>query len=309
MSFFFLLNNLHFTIEVLGVLVFFLVFWLAFDAWRIRRDFLTGSRGIGFLLMAGGALVHAIALEGDLTLYMGSALYVLGLFFLFLNMILESPVRRPEFRAGVLFPAFSGAVFGFGLAQFLGHFAVGALAFRQYKKEFKKMLIPFWLGFLALAVSSAIGLYAKADLFDGYWILEHLFKLLGFGGIAVWVWQYLRTRVKEELLIIFVGFSLFMAVIISLTFSSILISRIENSIMLNLRTDTRVLDYSMKNLVLRSSAEAELASRFSGLAELIRKNKFEELASFAEEFKNGRGLGLFSVVNKKDGYGARFKHF
>src|SRR3990167_1611011 len=133
MSFYFLLNNLHFTVEVLGVLVFFLVSWLAFDAWRLRSDFLTASRGIGFLMLAGGALVHAIALEGDLTLYMGSALYVLGLFFVVLNMVLEAPVKRPEFKAGVLLPGFSGVIFGYVLAQLLGHFAVGVLAFRQYK--------------------------------------------------------------------------------------------------------------------------------------------------------------------------------
>lgn len=299
MSFFFILNNLHFTVEVLGVLVFFLVSWLAFDAWRIRSDFLTASRGVGFMFMAGGALVHAVSLEGDLMLYTGGVLYIFGLLFVVLNMIMEAPVARPEFKAGVLLPAFSGVVLGFGSLHLLGHAAVAFLAFRQYKKEFKKMLVPFWLGFMGLTLSSAVSFYAKTDLFNAYWILEHLFKLLGFAGISVWVWQYLRTRIKEELLIIFVGFSLFMAVIISLTFSSILINRIENSVMLNLRTDVKVLDYAMRNLGMRSTAEAELATRYSGLADMIIKNKFEELTSFSQDFKRGRNLDILSVVNSE----------
>ena len=48
MSLFFLFNNLHFAVEILGALAFLIVGWLALDAFLIRRDFTTATRWIGF---------------------------------------------------------------------------------------------------------------------------------------------------------------------------------------------------------------------------------------------------------------------
>ena len=52
MSLFFWLNNIHYSLQLFGGLAFLLVAWLAIDSFLIRRDFITFSRGLGFLFLA-----------------------------------------------------------------------------------------------------------------------------------------------------------------------------------------------------------------------------------------------------------------
>ena len=97
MSLFFILNNLHFAIEVLGALAFIVVAWLALDAYFLRRDFLTASRFAGFAFLAAWQIIHAFNINSDPLTYFGVILYILGLVLVLLNLILERPVGRPKF--------------------------------------------------------------------------------------------------------------------------------------------------------------------------------------------------------------------
>ena len=98
MSLFFLSNNLHFALEILGALVFLMVAWLAVDSLLARRDFLTAARAIGFIFLTAWQVIHAFGFTSELFTYAGYGLYLAGVIFVLGNLLLERPTKRPEFK-------------------------------------------------------------------------------------------------------------------------------------------------------------------------------------------------------------------
>ena len=92
MSLFFLLNNLHFALEILGALAFLIVAWLALDSFLLRRDFTTISRSIGFSFLAFGQIIHALNVPSDIWGYMAYVFYIAGIIFVTWNLFSERPV-------------------------------------------------------------------------------------------------------------------------------------------------------------------------------------------------------------------------
>jgi len=249
MPLFFLLNNIHFSLEILGALVFLIVAWLAFDAFIIRRDFLTVSR------------VKAVFLLPALT-----------------------ALRQP-----------------FNIVATIGFSLITFISFRQYKREFKKSLLPFWIAFLFLTLGSLTSVFYTSDSLSTVWIIGHLLELVGFFALASWVWSYLQLRIREELLLIFISFALLMAVMVSLTFSTILISRMETQTKDNLLTDARVLDLAILKLQEEALAKAKLLATRTDIKELLKENNFIELEKLSNNLLQEEKLG-FLIILDKEGY-------
>lgn len=307
MSFFFLLNNLHFALEILGALAFLVVAWLAFDSYLLRKDFVTASRGIGFLFLTLWQVLHAFNFPSDLAGYSAYVVYFLGIIFVLWNLLLEAPVPRPEFKAVLVLPGLGAVLAPFNTAAALGLFFIAFLSYRQYKKELKKSLFPFWLGFLFLFLGSLASIIYEPDSLSSLWITGHIFELAGFFALAWWTWSYLALRIREEMLIIFVSFALFVSVIVSLTFSSILITKIEAETKRSLLTNTRVLDFALLRLQEEALAKARLIAARSDLKAALRENNFVKLQEFAESLLEEEKLGFLTIVDK-EGYAVLRAH-
>src|SRR3989338_7548371 len=214
MTFFALLNNVHFAIAMLGAIAFGMVGWLAVDAFLVTRDFKTISRGIGFFLLSVASILHASQFEGDVARYLEYGIYIVGLLFVIANLIAESPVDRPEFKAILVLPPIAGALMLLNGAVFAGYAIIAFLAYKQYRKEFKYALLPFIIAFVLLALSALIPLvYSDANMLSVSWICEHLLMVVGYFSLGVWVWSYLQLRIREELLLVLIGTTLFMATV------------------------------------------------------------------------------------------------
>jgi len=301
MSSFFLLNNLHFALEVLGSLAFLVVAWLAFDAFLIRRDFITASRGVGFIFLALWQVVHAFNFTSDLADFAGYALYLLGLIFILWNMFLEKPVERPEFKAILILPSLGALVLQLNIVVAAGFLLITFLAYTQYKKELKKSLMPFLISFSFLSLGALTSIFYAQDSLGALWILGHIFQLAGFLALGWWVWSYLALRIREELLMIFLSFTLFTAILVSLTFSTILISRIEAETKANLFTDVKVLDLVIKRFEQESLAKAKFIATSPTLKSALQKNNFIALEAELNKLLESEALGFLTVVDK-DGY-------
>ncbi len=294
---FFLFNNLHFAAEILGALAFLVVAWLAWDAFMVRRDFLTASRGIGFLLLAFWQVLHAFQFASDLWGYVAYAFYVLGLLMVFLNLIMERPVQRPEFKAILFLPSLtfiSPYVHGLALALYV---VITYLAWRQYKYELKKNLKPFWMGFLFLSLGALTSLFYAPDSLGALWALGHLLELIGFGGLLVWVWQYLQLRIREELILIFTSLALLIAIVVTMVFSTILVRQIERDTQQHLLTNARVLDFSIARLKEEALAKAQWVASQPEIQSAMAKNDFDQLERLAKSYLNDQRLGFLLFVN------------
>ncbi|HRY62954.1 MAG TPA: hypothetical protein P5056_04270, partial [Candidatus Paceibacterota bacterium] len=142
MSSFFIFNNLNFAEQMFGALVFAMTAWLAFDAYMIRRDFLTASRGIGFGLLVLSQIFAAFSFGSENYEYVGHVIRLLGLILVLWNLLLEKPVERPSINAVFVLPSIATALFFFNFWDAVLFFTIAFLSYRQYKNEDKKTLLP-----------------------------------------------------------------------------------------------------------------------------------------------------------------------
>ncbi len=103
---YFLLENLHFAINVITALIIFSIFWLYLDAWQMRKTAKDAMKFIGFVLLALSYIFHATVVETSLlTLFTNSNHYqeilvrltrIPGLMFILVGNLTDPIQRKPS---------------------------------------------------------------------------------------------------------------------------------------------------------------------------------------------------------------------
>jgi len=298
MSSFFLFNNLLFAAEIFGALAFLVTAWLAFDAFLIHREFKTATRWIGFGFLAVWQILLALNLNTDYGGYLAYLFYFLGLAFVIANAIWEWPVKVPRsFRAVFMLPVIGlvlpklNAVATFGLA------IITLLSIRQYAYENKKSLLFYWLGFFLLTAGSAVLVLYEAGTLAPLRLAGAALRLAGFASLGLWAWQYLQFRIKEEIILILISFALFISIVVTFAFSTILLGQVEAVARGDLSTSARVVDFSIERLKRESLAKAALFASDSGLHTALAQNDFARLDELATQFLEKEDLGFLTLID------------
>lgn len=296
MSLYFIANNLHFALELVGALVFFVMAWLSVDAYAVSRNYSSAMRILGFFFVGVWQIIHAFGVGGDLVNFAGFFVYLIGLVLL-LASFLTGP-RLATVSAIILLPSFTSLTpFFEGIAAtLLG--AVSFLAYRQAKREFNKSLEPLWLGFLFLAVAALGTVIVGAQNEDNtLWYVAHALEAVGFTSFAFWVWQYLKLRVRESLVLIFISMTVFIATIVTLAFSTILIGKIEQETRNNLLINAKVFDFAVQGLTSESSAKAKLAAADEKLGNALSQGDLLLIESTLSEYLKEEHLGFILLTD------------
>lgn len=259
---------------------------------------MTVSRGIGFAFLAGWQFFHAFHFQSELFNYLGYVFYFAGLLFILVNLLKEAPVERPKFEAVLVLPSLGAVVYNLNLMAAAGFALIAGFAFRQYKKESKKALIPFVWGFSFLALGAVLSIIYNPDRTEGLWFLGHVFEVSGFIALAWWVWSYLQLRIREELLLILVSLTLVMAVAVGLIFSTLLVNNVESSTRANLSANIKVLNLAVSGLKEEALAKVEFLAGRDDLTTALAANNFVELERLAGEYMKEKRLGFLSVLDK-----------
>lgn len=296
MSPYFILSNVHFAQEIFGALVFFVIAWLAFDAFFVRRDFVTASRGLGFAFLAFGQVAHGLVFQGTQLEGIGYGVKIFGLALVALNLLLERPVKKPSLHAGFLAPSGFFLTYGDSIVSAL-YFIIALLSFQQYRNETKKAIKPFWVGFLLLFIGSLFVLWQGSNELQPAWIAGQIFEIVGFISLAVWVWQYLSLRLQEEVVLVFVGLAFLISTSVTLAFSMILVNQIEIATKANLLSGARTIAYSLAHTetALGEKASALATDVRVGLA--LRDNDFGLLETIGRESLSGGALGTVAFTD------------
>lgn len=297
MNIFFLLNNFHFALEIFGALVFGIISWVSFDAYFLRKNFLTASRGFGFLILTAWQILHAFGTGGSFV-YLGFLLYIFGLFLVFLSFVLERPIKRPSLQSVLILPSLTETIFYTNITVATLYFIIAVLAFRQYKTEFKKSLRPFWIGFLFLTFGATASVFYNHDSLNRLWMLGHGLETIGFGFLVWWVWQYLRLRLHEQMMAIFVSGALLISIMVTLAFSFILVNQMENSAKANLLTNVKVLDLAVSRFSEEALTKAKFISRSAGFENLILEKDIAKLEEVSSKYLTSEKLGFLIVLDK-----------
>jgi hypothetical protein len=292
-------NNIHFALEFFGAAILFALSWLAFDTYLIKKEFKTLARCLGFLFFAIWQIVNSLNVSGDLILLIAVILYLLGLFFILFNLYSEKPLARPTFAIVLILPAITSLLWQFHIFATIILLVITLFAIKRYQQEFQKTLKPFWLAFSFLTVASIFSIFSAKLGGQNYpWIAEHTLKLAGFIFLTLWGWQYLKARLKEELLLIFVGMALFIAIIVTFTFSAILLQNMENEAKTNLSSNVKVLNYSFLRMKSEALSAAQIFAENKDVVSALEKNDFAKLEQTAQELMADKQMAFLTIANQ-----------
>lgn len=295
----FWLNNIHFAAEFFGAVSLVVAAWLAFDAYVLTREKKALLKVLGFAFFAAWQTLHALDIVREGVLLTGMALFVLGLFFIALNIHLEAPPPRPKaFELVFVIPSVVGLLGNIYLIAG-GLSAISAvIAFRRYRAELNKPLKLVWTGFGVLALSFfASSSSAERLAPDTLWMVEHALRFMGFVLLTFWVWQYLRLRMKEELLLIFVAMSLVVSLVVTFTFSALLLARMRSDATESLRANAKVFSYTLLRLTQELKAKSRVAASDTELAKALFEKDFARIEERANALRERLDADFLTVAD------------
>ncbi len=294
----FWLNNFHFAFEFFAAIVLFAACWLALDAFYLKRDFKTLLRAVGFGFLASWQIIHALDVKSDLGLGLGVFFYLAGLVIIGLNLWLEKPPPRPKLGAVIVLPAIIGLMWQVNIFAAILSMGISYLAWQRFKAELNKSLQPFFIAFGLFSLSAILAIFNSRSPELGFgFILEHLIKIVGVYYLARWVWQYLQLRLKQQLFLTFITVDLFIAVIVTFSFSAILLNQIKQNLALNLKQNLLTFNYALEGLKSDSMSKAELVSQDETLKRALLRNDFVALQNFGQQKLNDLNLGFITFAD------------
>ena len=294
MSVFFFANNFHFALEIMGAVAFLLAAWLTFDTYTVRKEWSTLARTIGLALIALWQILYAVTLTSDLLSYFGFGLFIVGS-----ALVVTSFLKRQvlQVQAIIVVPSFALVSGTLNIFACILLAAVAYFSFRRSKDELNKAWIPFSLAFALLSVAAFFGIFQKGNQVGIIFLVRHLAELGSFIFLTRWAWQYLALRIRESMVIILVAAALFLSTLVTLAFSTILISQITTETEHSLLTDARVLDLDIGSLKEEALAKTALVARDEGLASAVTAKDFSSLESSAEAFMEQYQLGFVTITD------------
>ena len=294
MSFSFYIHNAHFALELIGAVVFLMAAWLTFDTYTLRREAATLTRAIGLSFCALFEIIQAVNSGSDILSYLAFALFIIGLLLIALSFV---AVRKLAVNAVLVFPAFSAWDSYLHAAVSFLSLVVALASFRHGEREYNKTWRPFSLGFLLLALGLLVSISARGDESSMLYVGGDVVVLVGLASVARWVWQFLALRIRESLILIFISVSLFLATIVTLAFSTILIGQVTAETNNNLLANARVLDLDVQSLKQEALAKAQLIAQSPDLKTAVSKNDFPSLEQITEGFLESDALGFVTVTD------------
>jgi hypothetical protein len=186
------LGVLHFLIELFVLLV---AFGLAYRYWRgynQRRQKGWLKAGMGFAAIGVSGVIHSFTLTGDVyvwTVFVGRILgYALILWSLW--------DQRSEAEPAMMPVAISIATLQRPLYVVTALVALGAtyLAYQRYQATHERGDRTYALAFAALLISEVLFVLSVPGIYDLWWKLAHVMKLVGFVGLGVYLAKEMDSK-------------------------------------------------------------------------------------------------------------------
>lgn len=301
----FIFENFHFAVNVFAALVSLAVAWLYFDAWIGSKRTQEIARSIGFLLLGLSLFIHAVSLETTLftgSLFQGNlvssisvsiktAAYMLILFSLFLEKLQPKPkYTQPALAASILIPSF---VF---MLQPILSFAISMLYLRRATVGLERHVKQVAFAFLALSLSElfALGvlyrdtvnsqLYTLLAPFGLVWVFEHIFFLIAFLLLGIWIFRYLLKQFQTQLFMFFSLLSLSIFLLTTVAFTGLLLSNMKDETLTQLTVNAKTLQYALMQKGEERAANNDFIAAHPGIKNALIQRDSAALADLAEDF-------------------------
>lgn len=326
----FLLQNIHFATHLLASLAFFAVFWLYFDAWRDRKKWRAVPRIFGFLTISLSFLVSASMVETTIvseplfSLFWSTLLLTVlrigGYVMVLWGIFLEPVEAKPELK-GVTKDTFSVGAFvlaGLDAYVFQVYFLVPLLLSMVALLYLRRATIglefhtrKFSWGLFGLALSELLSLsrqyretsnvtvYEWVRPFGYLWIAEHVLLVIAVVLLASWVWQYLLKRLETQLFMIYTATVLITFLFITVAFTGLLVKNVQDEMLSRLKTDVKVLDYSLQSKLSVVAADAQTLAANSHIQQAIVDEDAKTLTRDVEQYLVNKTEAMMIVTDSE----------
>lgn len=214
----------------------------------------------------------------------------------------DKPVEGPTTVSPSTEPKKFAAV-GFGSVANLSHLllplsalTIAGLYWRRATTGLERHLKPVALAFLFITgyeILSLADLWRSTDnptlarltaAFGPFWIVEHLFLLLGAMVLGLWVWQYLTRRFFSQLFMIFTTMTLAVFLVTTVSFTFLLVRNVQNESLKNLQTASNVLKYALTAKESESLANASSVAENPAIVQAVLVKDNKGLANLTSTF-------------------------
>lgn len=298
MSYYFLINNLHFAFGMIGSIMLVMTAWLFWDSYNIQKNSSVLMRSMGISLFAFWQVLHSLDVKSDVVLYIGYGFLLIGLILIIVSFI---KTEKLSMNAVLVIPAFTLYSQQLSIISAILFFMIAYFAVKQWEKEYNRTWIPFAVAFLLFGLTYFLNIFDKGtDHTNFLYVFSNLVELCGTVSLGIWMWQYMRLRISESVVMLLVGVTFMLATVITLAFSTILIERVVAETSTNLATAVKVLDFSINEMKKDAMTKAQLVAADPTIIKALSSNDFELLDEQSSVLMEKYNLG-FLIVTSKDG--------
>ncbi|MDO8335493.1 MAG: cache domain-containing protein [Candidatus Saccharibacteria bacterium] len=321
----FILQNIHFAISLFAGLVFFAIAWLYFDAWLVRKRLQQIPKFLGFLLVSISFITNAAHIEqsiqatsvlGEGTIIFLTAFFrIVGYSLIIVGLLNDRIEAKPQYASPPTINLSAIGIPFLGIISNIFHLvfpilslAIAGLYFRRATVGLERHLKPASYGFIVLFVSEIFHLAVLfrstnnifvSDLvksFGPLWIIEHILLVLSVLLLGNWVFKYLLKRIQTQLFIIFISFSLFIFVTVTLVFSGMLFSSLMKDVEKNLKTSVSVLNFAIDGKKAEALSDAQLVSQNPQVVDAVLTKNRPMLQDLTNEIISSKNQSYLLIV-------------
>lgn len=326
-------QNFHFAISLFASLVTFAVFWLHFDAWGQRKELKELAKFLGYLFLSTSFLIQAVLVEEVKITQIGLFGTNTEFFVLILRTIayltiiwallidpfpvvpkmegLQLGKKKKSLPKEALFFPFIPVIMVLKALMPLGPLVIAFLyllrATKGLERHLKKMALSFVL-FTIFEFLSALIYFLRdsknpiiseyAAPFSVLWIFQHLFLFLAAVTLGRWVWSYLVTRLQSQLFMIFTSSVLVIFLLVTVSFTFLVLNQIQTEALANLKTAASVLDYSIGTKKAESVSNAQSVAQNPEIVAAVKSKDHDTLVTLTQRLMENKQSSSLVITDE-----------
>lgn len=323
-QFFFI--NTHFALSAIASLIYFLVAWLYLDAWVSRKSLKDALKIMGFVCLSLGSIVHASHIDSTVlqVSFLSSELVVIcyfilqtvGLVLILVGLVIDPILDKPNTQESldkkmpIGFVTIKTALIPMTVVLPILSSIVGFLYLRRATIGYERHLRLVALSFFVLALSNLLGIvsifYDTSNVqifkiiapYSSVWMIEHVSYALSIGLLSIWVFGYLLKRLQSQLFVFFSAFVIVIFVLMTVSFSALILKNLESETLKQIRTDGKVLEFALESKGLENISDAVSLAENPSLIESIVEDEGGYLAQQTETFLVSKKKSSLLVLNE-----------
>jgi hypothetical protein len=326
----FVLQNAHFALNIFAALIFFAVAWLYLDAGISRNSVKEILKVAGFILLSISFVVHASVVEsqvlsGGFSDYWQNIVFsvtrIFGYIILLVSLLMDPLQPKPKSDDADSISQAKNSGLGLGIVKTNPTFistvlypvlalAVGLVYLRRATTGLERHLKPMAYGFFVLALaelfsfasllrnSTNISIYNLVAPFGIIWIVEHLTLFVSILIFRKWVFGYLLKRFETQLFMIFTSAIVILFLLITVSFTGLLVNNLVETNNRQLTTDSKVLDFAINSKKSQALSDAISVAQDPRIVTAVDKKQRVTVADLAGQLIMAKKQSLLIITDK-----------